>query len=51
MVEEPHATNSDSQCALKVEYVEGRFGIEHMTVQFESGNADHSCSQEPKHVV
>ena len=28
-----------------------RFGIEHMTVQLECGNADHSCSQEPKHVV
>ena len=29
-----------------------RFGIEHMTVQLEcGGNADHSCSQEPKHVV
>jgi cobalt-zinc-cadmium efflux system protein len=28
-----------------------RFGIEHMTLQFECGNTDHSCSQEPKHVV
>jgi len=29
----------------------GRFGIEHMTLQLECGNTDHSCSQEPKHVV
>jgi cobalt-zinc-cadmium efflux system protein len=28
-----------------------RFGIEHMTLQLECGNTDHSCSQEPKHVV
>lgn len=28
-----------------------RFGIDHMTVQLECGDADHSCSQEPKHVV
>jgi len=28
-----------------------RFGIEHMTVQLECGDTDHSCSQEPKHVV
>jgi hypothetical protein len=31
--------------------VHDRFGIGHMTVQLECGNADHSCSQEPKHVV
>ena len=27
------------------------FGIEHMTLQLECGNTDHSCSQEPKHIV
>jgi len=51
MVEEPHANNFHSQCALKVEYVDDRFGIEHMTMQLECGNSDHSCSQEPRHVV
>ena len=34
------------QCELR-----DRFGIEHMTLQLECGNTDHSCSQEPKHVV
>jgi cobalt-zinc-cadmium efflux system protein len=28
-----------------------RFGIEHMTLQLECGDSDHSCSQEPIHVV
>ncbi len=28
-----------------------RFGIEHMTVQLECGDSDHSCSQESEHVV
>ena len=28
-----------------------RFGIKHMTVQLECGDSNHSCSQEPKHVV
>jgi len=28
-----------------------RFGIEHMTVQLECGDSDHSCEQEPEHVV
>ena len=28
-----------------------RFGIEHMTVQLECCNSDHSCGQEPEHVV
>jgi hypothetical protein len=31
--------------------VHDRFGIGHMTLQLECDNADHSCSQEPKHVV
>jgi cobalt-zinc-cadmium efflux system protein len=29
----------------------GRFGIEHITVQFECGDCDHSCTQEPERVV
>ena len=28
-----------------------RFRIDHMTLQLECGNTDHSCSQEPKHIV
>ena len=28
-----------------------RFGIEHITVQFECGDCDHSCTQEPEQVV
>jgi cobalt-zinc-cadmium efflux system protein len=28
-----------------------RFGIEHITVQFECGDCDHSCTQQPEQVV